>query len=334
MGIMVAIPVPMFAASGLAVPLPAVVYRVAVGLAEQTHAVAVRVPGFEAVVTETKQIAREGTIRLSPEELATGRIPAGATAPESTAPKRDSAAPRSERSRRLPIERKLRPAARARTAGVKPAKSGSPAAERNEVGHAGHAPAHAGPSTEKKAMPIGADHSKAGPGERPSDAPETEAKPAKEEPKPEAPGPGSSTRATPPPPPRTSPSPPAPPPAPPPVVPPALPVTSAIDSASDLLPLTPEAQLEEIAGDLREIVEAKPGTRRADRVEQVLDKVESASARLAKRPPDNEGAIGDIKNAIQKLDAALLEGVITLAERTEFATRLEAVSLLLKARLK
>jgi len=333
MGIMVAIPVPMFAASGLAVPLPAVVYRVAVGLAEQTHAVAVRVPGFEAVVAETKQIAREGTIRLSPEELATGRTPPGATAPASTARKRGSAAPRSERSRRVSRKRELR-AAPAGTAGAKAAKSGSPAAERNEGPQAAHAPAHVGPSPDTKATPVAADDSKAEPAERTSGAPATDPKPAKEDSKTDAPSSGSPTSATPAPSPRTSPSPPPPPPAPPPVVPPALPVTSPIDSASDPQPVTPEAQLEEIGDDLREIVEEKPGTRRADRVEQVLDKVESASARLAKRPPDNEGAIGDIKNAIQKLDAALLEGVITLAERTEFATRLEAVSLLLKARLK
>jgi hypothetical protein len=68
--LIVCLPVPMLAASGLAVPLPSVVYRVAVGLAERTQAVAVGVPGFEAVVAETKETPRRGVIRLSAQERA------------------------------------------------------------------------------------------------------------------------------------------------------------------------------------------------------------------------------------------------------------------------
>jgi hypothetical protein len=97
------------------------------------------------------------------------------------------------------------------------------------------------------------------------------------------------------------------------------------------VPLTPKAQLEGIADDLDDLIEASPGTRRADRLEQVVDKVESAIAQLEETPPDNEGAVGDIRNATQKLDAALVEGVITPAERTLFVTRLNAVSAQLKA---
>jgi hypothetical protein len=68
--LIVCLPVPMLAASGLAVPLPSVVYRVAVGLAERTQAVAVGVPGFEAVVAETTETPRHGMIRLSAQERA------------------------------------------------------------------------------------------------------------------------------------------------------------------------------------------------------------------------------------------------------------------------
>jgi hypothetical protein len=71
--LIVCLPVPMLAASGLAVPLPPVVYRVAVGLAERTQAVAVRLPGFEAVVAETTEPPRRGTIKLSAQELAADR---------------------------------------------------------------------------------------------------------------------------------------------------------------------------------------------------------------------------------------------------------------------
>jgi hypothetical protein len=71
--LIVCLPVPMLAASGLAVPLPTIVYRVAVGLAEHTQAVAVRLPGFEAVVAETTDAPRRGTIKLSAQELAADR---------------------------------------------------------------------------------------------------------------------------------------------------------------------------------------------------------------------------------------------------------------------
>jgi hypothetical protein len=76
--LIVCLPVPMLAASGLAVPLPSVVYRVAVGLAERTQAVAVAVPGFEAVVAETTETPRHGLIRLSAQERAAAAAPNGA----------------------------------------------------------------------------------------------------------------------------------------------------------------------------------------------------------------------------------------------------------------
>ena len=80
--LIVCLPVPMLAASGLAVPLPSVVYRVAVGVAERTQAVAVGVPGFEAVVAETTETARHGVIRLSAQERAATASASGASAQE------------------------------------------------------------------------------------------------------------------------------------------------------------------------------------------------------------------------------------------------------------
>src|SRR5688500_12327640 len=76
--LIVCLPVPMLAASGLAVPLPPIVYRVAVGLAERTQAVAVGVPGFEAVVAETTETPRHGLIRLSAQERAAAASASGA----------------------------------------------------------------------------------------------------------------------------------------------------------------------------------------------------------------------------------------------------------------
>jgi hypothetical protein len=116
--------------------------------------------------------------------------------------------------------------------------------------------------------------------------------------------------------------------------PPPLPPTPlpAVDPLPGPSSLTPEGQLESIADDLREIVAARGGTSGGDRVEQALDKVESASGRLASTVPDNEGAIGDIRNAIQKLDDALEEGGISFLEHTDLVTRLREVSALLASR--
>ena len=95
--LIVCLPVPMLAASGLAVPLPSVVYRVAVGLAERTQAVAVSVPGFEAVVAETTETPRHGLIRLSAHERAAAASASGAARYEDLG---DAAAPTPHGTRR------------------------------------------------------------------------------------------------------------------------------------------------------------------------------------------------------------------------------------------
>jgi hypothetical protein len=325
MGVMVCLPIPMLAASGLAVPLPSVVYRVAVGVAERTQAVAVRVPGFEAVVAETKQVARRGTIRFSAEELAAAAERRRAVASASEArPQRTRLTPR-------PAGRSIHrtAATRGRVARPRPARPVASAEPESEHGRTVAAPAESGEATnapepeareERASMkkdPVAVDD----PGGAARHAPETkpaqprdEARttPTREEPR--------NTPAT------GSAPPPPPPPASPPASLPPLPVTPPTDP----LPLTPKAQLEAIAAELREIA-GKHDDGDGGRVGQAVEKVESAVERLEKSPPDNQGAVGDIKNAVQKLDAALAEGEINIAQRTLFVTRLNAVSAQLKA---
>jgi hypothetical protein len=331
MGVMVCLPIPMLAASGLAVPLPSVVYRVAVGVAERTQAVAVRVPGLGAVVAETKQVARRGTIRLSPEELAVAHPLVQTTT--ATGTHRPAAADRARRSTGHVVGRpeptkEREPAAR--TTKVKPKPVASPGT-------------HPEPATRAVAAP----DAKEGP--RASDSPGREERPPeKRDSRPvENSSGGSAVGATRPPEsrtttpreePRTSPPkeeprnttpdvdplpPPPPRPTPPASVPP-LAVTPPIDPLPDPVPLPPKAQLEEIAAELRKIAAKQDDN--GGRVGQALEKVESAVERLEKTPPDNQGAVGDIKNAVQKLDAALAEGEIDVVQRTGFVTRLNTVS--------
>jgi hypothetical protein len=317
MGLMVALPVPMFAASGLAVPLPSIVYRAAVGMAERTQAVAVAVPGFEAVVAETTEIARRGTIRLSPEELATRLVESSALAtPKEARPNRTV-------SPKPPASPAARREAAQKTSAARPRPGRPVGAANTEAGrrvtkvtrpdsHAQppqpHVPARPEPASEKKEPPAAEARD-----ERSHPSPVHPQEPKSPAPKEE---------------PKSGPTP-SPPPAlpPPPASLPPLPVTTPIDPLPDPVPLTPKAQLEEIAADLKEIAD----TRTVDRVAQALEKVQSAVERLEKKPPDNQGAVGDIKNAVQKLDDALAEGEISLAERTLFVSRLKAVSKLLAA---
>jgi hypothetical protein len=319
MGLMVAVPVPLFAASGLAVPLPSVVYRVAVGIAESTHEVAVRVPGLGTVEAESTHVARAGTITFSAQELASRTARARSSrAPEahpSKTQRPEPAAGRAERGARTPLRPKARSTRADRVSRkIVPdfefatAKAAGPAArgEPQESPRGRSEPAH-----EQKQQVI-AGEPRAGTPADPGHLTEPKVSLPKEEAT-------TNPKLAPPPPPPPAPS-----------LPRPLPVTTPVDPTPDAVHLTPAAQLENIADDLRALVEKSPGTRRAERIQQVLDKVESARARLEKTPPDNQGAVGDIRNAVQKLDSAFLEGVITLVEHTDFKTRLKAISLVLE----
>jgi hypothetical protein len=312
-GVMVCLPIPMLAASGLAVPLPPVVYRLAVGVAERTQAVAVRVPGFEAIVAETKRVPRRGTIRLAPQELAVGAAPASA-APRVARPKHTVPSPRS--SPRAAASPRGKPAPRPRTRALA-APAAAPAAEGERADET--RPVAAPPTAEQRGpeAPV-RQHRTAEPKASTPPAAQERAHPTatRDEPEAKPTTPTESPRAS------TGPAPPPPPP-PPASLPPVV-VTPPIDPSPTPVPATPKAQLEQIAAELDAIAD----DRDADRVAQAVDKVESAIERLEE--PDNQGAIGDIKNAVQKLDAALSDGEISAAERTLFVTRLNAVSQLLK----
>lgn len=103
---MVALPIPLLAASGLAVPLPSIVYRVAIGVADRTQAVAVGVPGLDAFVAGTTELPRRGTIRLSSQEVAEARAAATADRVRSTA---TSSPADEERARRVLTTRPAEP---------------------------------------------------------------------------------------------------------------------------------------------------------------------------------------------------------------------------------
>jgi hypothetical protein len=69
LGALVFLPVPALTASGLAVPIPSIVYQVAAGLAARTQEIVVRLPGFDAVVGDERGESHEGVIRRTAAEL-------------------------------------------------------------------------------------------------------------------------------------------------------------------------------------------------------------------------------------------------------------------------
>ena len=68
LGALVFLPVPALTATGLAVPIPSLVYRVAAGLAAQSQEIVGGLPGFHAVVANSPRRTRKGVIRLSAAE--------------------------------------------------------------------------------------------------------------------------------------------------------------------------------------------------------------------------------------------------------------------------
>jgi hypothetical protein len=70
LAVLICLPVPVLAGTGLAIPLPSVVYRVAVALAERTHAVVMDIARVGTTAGEARPALLRGTIRLTPAERA------------------------------------------------------------------------------------------------------------------------------------------------------------------------------------------------------------------------------------------------------------------------
>jgi hypothetical protein len=86
LGALVFLPVPALTATGLAVPIPSLVYRVAAGLAAQSQEIVGGLPGFHAVVADSPRQSRKGVIRLSAAERVEETASAQATTPSAEAP--------------------------------------------------------------------------------------------------------------------------------------------------------------------------------------------------------------------------------------------------------
>jgi hypothetical protein len=304
LGAALCLPVPVFAMSGLTVPLPAAVYRAAVGIVEQTQA-------FTRAFTPLVGESTEGTVRLLAPSEDGERSFAGS-------PSRPSRPPRTAATRRA-----TGVAGAARTA----ARQGRPA------GKARQAPRTSGRSDAQ--YTFASEPLQAGRNEAPqtvifsgeptptSEPPEHRftARPAPESQSPtriEHPAKEASTRSEPerndsspntdpslrnPPPSERRTSPPA-------VLapPPPLPTEERLD-----LPPVPIPEMKSARAMLRALVDDNPKTPLANKLEGALDKLEKADIELAKTPPDREAALNNIEDAIGDVEAAVEQGLLAAA---------------------
>ena len=86
LGALVFLPVPALTATGLAVPIPSLVYQVAGGLAAQSQEIVGGLPGFHAVVADAPRRSRKGAIRLSASERVAETASTQATAVSAETP--------------------------------------------------------------------------------------------------------------------------------------------------------------------------------------------------------------------------------------------------------
>ena len=77
---------------------------------------------------------------------------------------------------------------------------------------------------------------------------------------------------------------------------------------------------------LQAIVNSNPGTALADKVEDAVAKLETAAAELAKTPPDNQAAVGNIEGAVGEIEAAVNLGLLGFDEGTEIMDQLAGVA--------
>ena len=76
---------------------------------------------------------------------------------------------------------------------------------------------------------------------------------------------------------------------------------------------------------LRDIVDANPGSPLADKVEDAAAKAYTALEELAKTPPDDQAAVGNIEGAIGDLEAAVADGLLDPGDGNQLMDQLAGI---------
>jgi hypothetical protein len=88
------------------------------------------------------------------------------------------------------------------------------------------------------------------------------------------------------------------------------------------------AQLEQVEADL-EALAAGGSAKAQDKLEDVVDKVDQALAKLATTPPDRQGAAGELEGAANDLEAAVQQRLVPLDVGTTLLTEIAEAARLL-----
>jgi hypothetical protein len=83
-----------------------------------------------------------------------------------------------------------------------------------------------------------------------------------------------------------------------------------------IVALTPDQATQQVVAVLSNIINSNLDTPLADKVEDVLDKVQTALVELLKTPPDNQAAVGNIEGAVGDIEAAVKDGLLDAEEGT------------------
>ena len=90
--------------------------------------------------------------------------------------------------------------------------------------------------------------------------------------------------------------------------------------------LTPQEAIQDVIDVLQGIVDANPGSATADKLEDVIAKLQASLEELNKEPPDNQAAICTIEGAVGDLEAAVNDGLIDFAQGTDLMDQLAGVA--------
>jgi hypothetical protein len=295
LGAALCLPVPTFAVSGLAVPLPAAVYRAAAGIVEQTQAFTQAFAPFGDSVETTQLLAPPSEERERSFAAASRRSSKSSrTAPAGRATGVAGAAQATAR-RALPA-RKHRQAT-------------SPSSERREVLYTfATEPARAAGGEAPQTLTFSAELAPASePKEhRFTTRPESQSSPTRtEQPTKDEPPARSEQpeRNNDPSPSEGRMSPPA-------VLAPPPPLAPGERTS---LPPAPVPETKDARAMLRALVKDNAGTPLASKLEDALDKLEKADIELGKTPPDRRAALNNIEDAVGDVEAAVEHGLLAAA---------------------
>ena len=84
--------------------------------------------------------------------------------------------------------------------------------------------------------------------------------------------------------------------------------------------------LEEAIAELQNVVDGNPGTPMADKIEDVISKLDDAVAEFNKTPPDNQGVVGNIEGVVGELQAAVDDGLLDETQGEQYMDQLAAIA--------